>query len=591
MAMSGAALILPISRAARGPVSSGDAFVAVESDGVSWTMRADLADELLPAIRSTVHGPPAYRAAETVKTGPHRTVYRLALDSGDFYLKHFRIANWRALLQNLVRPSKAELEWRAAQRIAHLGLPTFEPVALGRLVRSGVVRDSFLVSRGIPEAVPLDQFVTAAVLAPDGTETQYEAAGLQNDLRQRLATALGELAARLHLAGIEHADFHAANILVCVSPDGKPRLWLIDLHKVHFGRPRSRDARFKNLAILHQFFAGKTRRTDRLRFYRAYRRHWEAGAPTSGRGARRPVPAGGRTSEGEEIAVLEQILDTAARAGWRRADRAWQRGNRHVRKRDDGAAACRGLAALEIPWLEQVRDDPERLFRDHLITWHKQTPRHRVAAIRLPPAAASRSVGFLKCIESPRNWRRWLAPFCISPVRWSWELGHALLRRAIDTPRPILFVERQAPESGGYYLLTEAVPDSVAVAEFFATHWPGLSAEARRDWLRLHLRRLALQMRRLHDEGFDHRDLKFANLLVSRDPADPRVWFLDLEGVRLWRRLPARRAAQNLARINVSALVAGLPTNTDRLKFLKWYLGARFATEWKKWWRRIAQLS
>src|SRR5262245_31811296 len=231
MAMSGAALTLPISRAARGPVSSDDAFVAVESDGVSWTMRADLADELLPAIRSAVHGPPASRAAETVKTGPHRTVYRLPLESGDFYLKHFRVADWKALLQNLVRPSKAELEWRAARNIAHIGLPTFEPVALGRIVRSGVVRDSFLVSRGIPEAVPLDEFVTAVVLVPDKAGTRHDEAAPQTELRQRLANALGELAARLHLAGIEHADFHAANILVRLGPDGEPKLWLIDLHK------------------------------------------------------------------------------------------------------------------------------------------------------------------------------------------------------------------------------------------------------------------------------------------------------------------------------------------------------------------------
>jgi hypothetical protein len=179
----------------------------------------------------------------------------------------------------------------------------------------------------------------------------------------------------------------------------------------------------------------------------------------------------------------------------------------------------------------------------------------------------------------------------MSPVRRSWELGHALLRRGIDTPRPILVVEQRTPGSRRNYLLTEAVPASVGAAEFFETVWPGLSAAARRDWLRLHLRRLALQMRRLHDEGFDHRDLKFANLLVARDPADPRVWFLDLEGVRVWRRLPVRRAAQNLARINVSALVAGQAANTDRLRYLKWYLGPSFTTEWKKWWRLIAQLS
>jgi tRNA A-37 threonylcarbamoyl transferase component Bud32 len=591
MLMSGAALTLPISRAAPAPVSDRDGFVHVESHGVRWTMSADLVEELLPAIRAALDGPPDGSVAETIKTGPHRTVYRLALEHGDFYLKHFRIADWKALLQNLLRPSRAELEWRAARGIARLGLPTFEPVARGQRVHGGIVHDSFLVSRGIPEAVPLDQFAVEE-LVPPARHMLREAACSQSNRRHKLATALGELAARVHHAGIEHADFHAGNILIRVGPDGRPALWLIDLHKVHLGRSPSRSARFRNLAILHQFFAGKSTRTDRLRFYRAYRQQWDATAPAGECGAPHAALSEDSSSERAEIAALEKSLEAAADAGWRRADRAWQRGNRHVRKRDAGAVSCRGLATLDVDWLDQVRDDPERLFREPLTVWHKQTPKHRVAEIELPAAASALChAGFLKCIEPTRTWRRWLASFRMSPVRRSWELGHSLLRRGIDTPKPILFIERQIPQTERYYLLTEAIPESFGVAEFFQTLWPGMDAAARCDWLRMHLRRLALQLRRLHDAGFDHRDLKFANLLVARDPADPRVWLLDLEGVRIWRPLPARRATQNLARINVSALVAGIGPQTERLRFLKWYLGARFAADWKGWWRRIARLS
>src|SRR5262249_2457690 len=169
--------------------------------------------------------------------------------------------------------------------------------------------------------------------------------------------------------------------------------------------------------------------------------------------------------------------------------------------------------------------------------------------------------------------------------------GHALLRRGIDTPKPIMFVERPAPQSARDYLLTEAIPESLGLAEFFVTLWPGMNAAARRDWVGLHLVWRALQLRRLPHAGFDHRDLKFANLLVARDPADPRVWLLDLEGVRVWRRLPARRAVQNLARINVSALVAGIGPKAERLRFLKWYLRESFPADWKWWWRQIARLS
>ena len=76
--------------------------------------------------------------AEIVKTGPHRTVYRLVLPQGMFYLKHYRCPDWQAVLQNLVRPSKAELEWRAAMRVSDLGLKNDRnhsrrpPAGLGR---------------------------------------------------------------------------------------------------------------------------------------------------------------------------------------------------------------------------------------------------------------------------------------------------------------------------------------------------------------------------------------------------------------------------------------------------------------------------
>src|SRR5688572_23498955 len=44
--------------------------------------------------------------AKTVKTGPHRTVYRLTLSAGSFFLKHYRTPDWQAVLQNMIRPCK-----------------------------------------------------------------------------------------------------------------------------------------------------------------------------------------------------------------------------------------------------------------------------------------------------------------------------------------------------------------------------------------------------------------------------------------------------------------------------------------------------
>src|SRR6266566_9288816 len=113
--MSGAALSLPISGLPSQAASRADDFVSIERHGVAWTIRVDVVDELLPGLGAAIAGTPENSSAEVVKAGPHRTVSRLSLAGGEFYLKHFRVPDAEALLQNVVRPCKAEREWRAAK--------------------------------------------------------------------------------------------------------------------------------------------------------------------------------------------------------------------------------------------------------------------------------------------------------------------------------------------------------------------------------------------------------------------------------------------------------------------------------------------
>src|SRR5258708_3715475 len=69
--------------------------------------------------------------ARIVKHGPHRTVYRIDLPDLSFYLKHYRLPNTRAWLRELVRPSKARMEYNRAEAVAARCVPTITPVALG----------------------------------------------------------------------------------------------------------------------------------------------------------------------------------------------------------------------------------------------------------------------------------------------------------------------------------------------------------------------------------------------------------------------------------------------------------------------------
>src|SRR5262245_39963368 len=53
----------------------------------------------------------AESCTQVVKSGPHRTVYRVTLPTGTVYVKHCRITGPRAWAREVLRPPKARLEF------------------------------------------------------------------------------------------------------------------------------------------------------------------------------------------------------------------------------------------------------------------------------------------------------------------------------------------------------------------------------------------------------------------------------------------------------------------------------------------------
>jgi hypothetical protein len=93
-----------------------------------------------------------------------------------------------------------------------------------------------------------------------------------------------------------------------------------------------------------------------------------------------------------------------------------------------------------------------------------------------------------------------------------------------------------------------------------------------------------------------HRDLKASNLLVQWNPCQQDavgLALVDLDGLRLRRRVRPQDALGALVRLNVSLDLCGTVTLTDRLRFLKAYLPAagRSDGRWKATWYRLQELS
>jgi len=523
-----------------------------------------------------------------VKTGPHRTVYRLRTTRGEFFVKHFHpVGGWN-WLKHFVRPTRAEHERELAHWLTARGVPTITPLAVGLRRHRASPCESLLVMPAIP-GVPLDDHCRQQGRALVGPARAV--------WRQQLARALGEFLGRLHREGGDHRDLHAGNVLVETTAGGL-RLHLIDLQALRRQPTLSVSCRLSNLARFHQFFVGLSTRSDRLRFWRAY----QAAAPIApSMPIQRTVgewlalscgwPIGSPaadTNRREVTRHLEELLVRQAQAGWNRADRAWRRGNRHVRRLRVGTHRLRGEATLPADWLQSVAEAPEQLFApDHVGQLCKNSARCRVALVRLPVDGTERAL-CVKSVVAGRWMSRLLDGWRLSLVRRSWETGHALLRRGLETPRPLLCVE--VPQRAGTrgYLVTEWIENTETAQAAAATRLRELAPPARTAWQVSRGRQLASMLRRFHACGFDHRDLKLANLLVSRQPENPRVWLLDLDGVRRWKRLPRQRAVQNLARLEVSCRVQGLTSATLRLRFLREYL-AGSGENWRSWWKWVAK--
>jgi 3-deoxy-D-manno-octulosonic acid kinase len=109
-------------------------------------------------------------------------------------------------------------EWRMLQHMALLGLPVPGPIA-ARYQRAGLVYRCDLITERIAGAQPLSVLLAARALP----EAQWR--------------AVGAVIARLHAAGVDHADLNAHNLLI----DGAGAVSVIDFDR---GRLRPSQGRW-----------------------------------------------------------------------------------------------------------------------------------------------------------------------------------------------------------------------------------------------------------------------------------------------------------------------------------------------------------
>lgn len=488
---------------------------------------------------------------EVVKQNLQRTISRVGLPAGAVYVKRCRANTPRAWCREVLRPAKARLEFENALHLRKLGLPVIEPVACG--TAPGLFPgDSVLITRSQDRA---GSFL-ALLERPDIS------------LRQ-VARELALFLARLHDAGVSHPDPHPGNLLVEVEPGGGLRFVLTDLHAIRFGPPLLWPETRANLTLMNRWFQLRATRTDRARFWRAYR------------AARTTLPA----DDTRAAAMARELeADTAAsnHRFWARRTGRYLSNNREFHR--VGRGPVRGHAVRDFP-AEVLRDwlaDPDRPFDRLGVSLLKDSRSSTVAVVKVPTPDGPRAV-VLKRFRR-KGWGTVLKNlFRPSPALRSWLLGHGLRDRGLPTARPLVVLHRYragVPAEG--YIAFELVADGRGLPEAVADLRPGQQYA-----LRTCADRLGRLVRDLHDRQVSHRDLKAPNVMLAGPDAEPVL--IDLVGVAAGRPVRRTTRVRDLARLNASFLRSPHVTRTDRLRALRAYLrwGLHGRGDWKTWWVEV----
>ncbi len=559
-----AAAVLPPPDPRPAASASTDGCQRFAGGGISWVADDDVRPLLFDAAGLRLASWEARGLATLVKHGAGRTIHRVRLPGLEFFVKRFRPASLSSLLHNLFRSGRARKEFESAQWLRRRGVPTFRPLALGERRRGGLLVESWLVTEAVPDSVTLFDAIERGL--PGGASSRLE-----------LARTLGALAARLHEAGAEHRDLHERNIMVRLDADGRPALTLLDLHDLTLRGRTDWPQTCRDLERLARYFALRASRADRLRFFLAYaaERGW---APGESRRRARELEARSARSRADF---------------WRRRDTRGKSGRALI---DYFGRRCRATACADVPptLVRQWLAAPERPFAERVARWLKRGRATQVAEVNLPELR--RNDTFIYKQFYFKGWHESLATL-VRPnqATRAWNHGAALQLRELPTPRPLALVERTLfglPVTS--YLVTERVPGGVGLRDYADAALAAAATDAERQRIVRGLTEVAaLLLRRLHERRATHCDLKASNILAepTADPARPRLWLIDLDGVQTWSQVPDCQRTQNLARLHVSFVSAPWLSRSDKLRFLRSYLGQegfRKRAEWQAWWRRVA---
>lgn len=202
---------------------------------------------------------------------------------------------------------------------------------------------------------------------------------------------------------------------------------------------------------------------------------------------------------------------------------------------------------------------------------------------------------FLKCF-GVRNQKIYHIPILglFSKALHAYKTSACLFRKGIPTPEPLAYVRfKTGPNKGKELFFTRWIDDSVTMGRYLENFF---SLPKNSHWLdrkRKIIAQTAKLLRELHSAGIYHRDLNRENILVRENGDNLELFLIDTDDVRTAFRVSYKRVIKNIDKINRYILNKRDLSITDRMRFLKEYLGneRKGPAVIRKYWEEVEKIT
>jgi tRNA A-37 threonylcarbamoyl transferase component Bud32 len=458
---------------------------------------------------------------EVIKKSKRRMAAILTLPKQQrIFFKRDRSRGWIESFKYFLFRSKARKEYFIADQLRKKNLNIPNPLGWMEKTRVGFVKESYYLSEAM------------------GNGTSF----IQDPVKKMEDTFLYELAKTvrtIHDSGLFHKDLHAGNFLW-----NGASFFLTDLHRAKIVRAVSFDQRLLNLSQLFHSLRSAWDEGKRFRFMDKY---FEGD----------PVPS---EKKEEFFRKIGTLMDRLQMRQWRsRTKRCLMESTEFSLKREKGVTIYH-RRDFPVDRSKKVVEDHLSLIKEKPSALTKISPEVIVSLlddgrekVGVKQFRYSHFLDIFKNLFRPSKGLR------------SWVAGNGLMARGIPSLNPLaLFEQRKWWGVNESFLIMEASQKGLEMDRYILEGFVDFRKK------RLFIKHFAQWLSHLHQRNLYHQDMKTCNILVSENGGTWDFYLLDLEDIRLDKKVDEKSLFKNFLQLNTS--IPKTMTRTDRLRFLKEYL-------------------